>query len=357
MKALVLYIICLSLPLQSYAAVTAGNGPVDQREGQHRAEKIESDGADDSMEHATTRAMIALGCLAALAIGCAFANGFKAFDHYLNSEDMNRVEAKAKSLKGTMDSLAKSSMLKTKAANSGPSGNGKNDSWVSFSRLDPGFLYKGEAGQVAEEFEKRSGLKREQFLGVLSKITDSDLSFDDPNLYPKANSIWSDFVSKVPNQEFKEGLLIATDMIPEQQRQQVFNDALGKVYAMGSNRGTDQKQAERSLTTVNEKPAPETVTTSGPPVIATKSGLNSASASSEVKKDSSVTADQRIPGKTASQAFGMFIGLESKDRSPLDGLIQASRSNAEDDGSIFTKISRRYRLIAPSLQSGVKSVN
>lgn len=35
---------------------------------------------------------------------------------------------------------------------------------TSFARLDPSFLYQGQAKDVAEQFEKRTGMKREAFI-------------------------------------------------------------------------------------------------------------------------------------------------------------------------------------------------
>ncbi len=153
-----------------------------QAGAQNTAANLNNRGSDDSLEASSNSAMVAIMNLAALNIPGAFSNGYRAYGQYINSEKLDELESKNLRRKNSMASLGAGM---TGGANSSTGSGGKNGGGITgttFSRLDPAFMYKGEANDIASEFEKRSGMKREEFLRHLGSATDSDITFQDPNL-------------------------------------------------------------------------------------------------------------------------------------------------------------------------------
>ncbi|MGZ3704836.1 MAG: hypothetical protein ACXWP1_02405, partial [Bdellovibrionota bacterium] len=184
-------------------------------------------GSGDSKDEGVRNLTRALNHLAALDIGGAIHYGYKGYGNYINSQTMDDLDTASWKKKGTMDSLAGNILSGTSGANgaSGITGGGDppsqlgpesqnahphagsggaSDSSVTapshtLANMDRSFLYRGETGEVASEFEKKSGMSREELFNQLAAAEASGLSWDDPNVADKMEARYQAFIAKIPN--------------------------------------------------------------------------------------------------------------------------------------------------------------
>lgn len=300
---------------------TAHAAEYTQEGAQKTSEELNNLASNNSLRAASNSAMMALMNLSALNIPGAFSNGYRAYGQYINSEKLDNMEAKAITNKGGMASLG--STVATQAKNSA-SGAARA---TSFSRLDPSYLYKGESAVVAEEFEKRSGMRREEFLRQLGDATDSDLTWGDPALMQKLDARFQRFTNAIPNKDFKKGLETAASMMPASAR----SEALSKLATFYS----DSWNGLTPAPVVAE--APEAAPTEAPPV------AQAPQAAEQSRAPASMAAEEKI--SLASQA-GQLLGINQNPDALKDLLGSA---DSQDTDSLFRKVSNRYRLLTPQL--------
>ena len=264
--------------------------------------------------------MVAIMNLSALNIPGAFSNGYKAYGQYLNSEKLDDMEAHAKQNKGGLASMGAGGTASSSSEAARP---------TTFSRLDPSYLREGEASEVAAEFESRSGMSRDEFLRQLGSATDSDLTYEDPDLMPKLEARFNAFTQSIPNKGFRKGLETAKNMVPASLRAEALNK-LASLY--------------------NEtwKDAPPAASGETPMVAATNPPVAAASAPAEEAPPA-----ERVPASETSAALadkngGMLLGI-SQDSNALRDLLGSADGNEEGALTIFEKVSRRYRLLSPAL--------
>lgn len=295
-----------------------------QEGAQKTAEQLNHIASDDSLQASSNSAMMAIMNLSALNIPGAFSNGYRAYGQYINSEKLDNMEAKAISNKGAMATIG--SAVAAQAQNTA-AGSARA---TSFSRLDPSYLYKGESAAVADEFEKRSGMRREEFLKQLGEATDSDLTWDDPSLMQKLEGRFQKFTNAIPNKDFKKGLETAASMMPASAR----SEALGKLASFYSDswKGLTPAPVAANL--------PETAPASAP---VPEQSAQSNSGAEENRAPASVVADDKM--SISSQA-GQLLGI-NQNSDALKDLLSSAEGN--DSDSIFRKVSNRYRLLTPAL--------
>lgn len=313
-RTAVLLCLVLAVPSAAHAAEFTQEG------AQRTAEQLNHMASDDSLEASSNSAMMAIMNLSALNIPGAFSNGYRAYGQYINSEKLDNMEAKAISNKGAMASIG--SAAASAAQNAAPVARA-----TSFSRLDPSYLYKGESAAVAEEFEKRSGMRREEFLRQLGEATDSDLTWDDPNLMQKLEGRFQKFTNAIPNKDFKKGLETAASMMPAAAR----SEALGKLASFYSD----------SWKGLNPAPVVAGATETAPESAPVATGASQAP--EESRAPASVVAEEKI---AISSEAGQLLGI-NQNSDALKDLLGSADGN--DSDSIFRKVSNRYRLLTPAL--------
>jgi|GEM_PF-5555715 len=318
-------------------------------------------GSGDSKDEGVRNGMRAMGRLASLDIGGAIHYGYKGYGNYINSQRMDDLDSRAWKKKDTMNSINNGFISGSKSGGAGAAGGdgysavgpekeyAKLDSSAGKSRngdseitskkwkdLDKGFLYRGETADVAAEFEKKTGMSRDEFFNQVADAVDANLSFDDPNLMNNLEQRYQMFKAGVRNPDFKDklekvhsmfSLLKKTEMLQEaaafynQQRGAVgpppeavagsgINGNGSTVSAAGGGGGSTAS-AERS-------PASEAVT------LAPQSSID--------------PRDVKI-----SKEAGMYLGLASQHGDELKDIM----INSED--TIFKVVSKRYRKLTPGL--------
>lgn len=309
----------------------AAGETINQSTAQINTANLNNRGSDDSMESATNNAMKAVMDIASLNIPGAFYHGYKGYSEYTNSERLDDLEAKNK-------------YLRNKMLSSGPGGVEATTKQTTFSRLNHDFLYKGEVNETATEFEKKSGMSREEFMRHLSSATDSDLSWDDPNLLQKLEQRFDVFTSAIPNKDFRDGLKQAANMIPTSQRTEI----LGKLFSnykeswSGSGKTEVAQNSGSDISTPVANNAVNTASESKPAVrSAGESNLNRDPAAN-------IQAFAKIPAYQKSE-FGIFLGVESNPKDAINDYLGAVENR--DDLSIFQIVTKKYRALTPKLSN------
>lgn len=307
-----------------------------QAGAQDTASKLNNRGSDDSMQAATNSAMVAVMNLAALNIPGAFSNGYRAYGQYINSEKLDDLERKNLQRKGSMASIGQGMVGGSSGSAAG--GNGKSGGGISgttFSRLDPSFLYKGESAEIAAEFEKRSGMKREEFLRHLGSATDSDITFQDPNLLQKIEGRFEQFKAGIRNQDFRNGLDRAANMFSPSMRA----EAIAKIQSFYN----EQWQGGSPSAPVLAQDAGNFM---GDPN--TKAAPSNAGASSNPSPADKAPQRSLASADPQSMEKSLFIGISPQDsQAAINELF--SQAAAGDTDSIFQKVSKKYRRLTPAL--------
>lgn len=315
---------------------------LDQETAQNNTGKLNNIGSDDSMEAATDSVMVAIMNLAALNIPGAFSNGYKAYGQYINSEKMDDVEAKALKRRGSMASIG-NNIVNTAALNTAGKNVGQGSGvsgTTTFSRLDPKFLYKGKTNEIATEFERQSGMRRETLLKHMASATDSDLNYSDPNLLHKLEARFEAFKADVPNKDFRGGLERAANMFPHSARVETL-DKLSTMYTAAW-KGSPQESQSSVASAGTNAPAP------GP-----ASAPESTMISTSINAAAVPIQDEKTTGRTIASApvlkEAAFIGIGSGKNSQEMVNEFLSTPTPSEMESIFTKVSRRYKILTPAL--------
>jgi hypothetical protein len=321
---------------------SATQGSETQAGAQNTAAIVNYVGSDDSMEAATVSAMTALMNLAALNIPGAFSFGYKAYGQYINSEKLDDLELRTLRNKGRMLSVGGMMVNTAGLDNIGKAQDGESGISgrpTTFSRLDPSFLHRGEAAAVAEQFERVTGMSRDDFLRHLGSATDSDLSYDDPDLLQKVEARYEMFKAEVKNPDFRKKLETAESMFPGPARQEL----LERVQAMYVDawQGGAGAPSEGLAQGFESSPAAPAPAGAQPPAALTEASPQLAAAGSAERAPSSFL---QVPDGDA----GLFIGIRGGDsQETLTEFFSAAEQGESD--SIFTKVSKRYRILMPAL--------
>jgi hypothetical protein len=291
--------------------------------------------SDDSLQHSTVFAMSALMDLSNLNIPSAVNNGMTAYGKYRNSETLDKL--------GDLNLMRAGSLA---SVGSGVSGAPAGPTQTSFRRLDPGFLRKGKYGEIASEFERRSGMSRDKFLGHLSDVSEKKISRSDPQLMSKVFGRFENFVSQIPNPEFRGNLQKGVAMVPSSVRTGLVAKAVTRFSgiaggASGANPSSDFSAA--SLAAAQTQPATDAAVANQPaaesgyiPVTGEEEQVAAAASSSPSSREpASMSLSRRLPGEPEHGS------------NPLGNIVQAALETQGQDMTIFERVSRRYRIVTP----------
>ena len=352
-----------ALPFLIVPPAFALESTVDQKNAQHLNAFTNAKGSDDSIDEATRNAMKAFMNLAALNIPGAISKGYQAYGNYLNSEKMDDLEARSKVNRNIMSSIGSgmgpgggaTGILGDKVVNSDVTGNKK-----IYSQMDMSFLHKGETAEVAAEFEKKSGMKREDFFKHMAAGLDSRPTWDDPQLMQKLEGHFNNFKNAVPNKEFRDGLETAQNTIPSFARNKImgeiaefYSDAMkgwnkfkgGDSAVADSGAGAPPAEANREIAAL-AAPVPVTAEAANSAVSAP-----SAAAADGMAVSPAVLAAASAKGlrKVARPDDGMFIGIRTDSKDALGDILNGPPVVSGEHESIFKTISKRYRILTPAL--------
>lgn len=302
--------------LALFAHDSRAEDKLNQTNAQTVAEDLNRKASDQSLQSSTTSAMKALMNLASANVPGAISNGMTAYGKYRNSENLDIMGDKNILNQAQMAS-AGTALPKVSAVSASPAG-------TTFRRLDPAFLRKGEAAAVAAEFEKQTGMKREDFLAQLSTISENKIHSNDPQLMDKAFSRLEAFVAKIPNKDFRGKLQKGISMVPGTVRNGLVAKAISKFAGFMSGDSGEpalaQKPAEAAAPVVAEAPAP------APEAVAAAE-----------------------PNREPAATVAMEAKTESAPDSGLADVIHAAMDTQAAEPTIFEIVSRRYRIVTPLL--------
>lgn len=313
------------IALMTLGSAFAADPVVTQKNSQEMAELLNRRGSDQSMEGATTKAMQALMDLSASRVPSAVQNGYQAYGKFRNSENLDDLGYANARNKAAMAAMGQSAQLPPFEP-------------TSFRRLNPNFLREGEAGRIAAEFERQSGMKREKFLSILSTVSEKKIDPKDPQMIDKVLSRFESFLAEIPNKEFKANLEKAIKAVPDSARKGV----IAKAVAQFANFAGAVSDAIGG--------------SSGTGASVTASTASASAATSTTAKPEPTSGYQAVTGaSTTGSANTKELGALSGDGAninnvPVDGIVQAAINAQNSEGeSIFQQVTRRYRIITPSL--------
>lgn len=311
-------------------------------------------GSGDSKDEGVRNGMRAMGRLASLDIGGAIHYGYKGYGNYINSQKMDDLDARAWKKKDTMlsvtDNMISSpkggqgrSMISgevsqgadavNKTANTG-AGKSKHGERTAPSKkwrdMDRGFLFRGETAEVAAEFEKKTGMSREEFFEHVADAADAELSFDDPNLLTNLEARFERFKAGVRNPDFKSKLDKAQSMFSFLKKTEMLQEAAA-FYNQHRGEGGPAEQLAAS-----DAKAPNAALNAA---VAEQRAPASAAAPLVVPQSNS---DPRA-AKLTKEQMGMYLGLAPTHGGELADIL----AGAED--TIFKVVSKRYRKLTPGL--------
>jgi hypothetical protein len=326
--------------LLTLVALPALAGPepatITQTEAQELAARANAAGADQSLQASTTKAMQALIQFSDSDIPGAVKSAYRAYGSFKTGEDLDRVRKR--------NILTKAGLSSAGVVNVSEEDAIFLASRTSYRRLDPAFLNKGEAAKIAEEFEKKTGIKRKDFLEQLASASEAKLFVSDPKLAEKVSADFTAFVDRIPNAEFKAKVKSATALIPDLTKSQLLMTAVQKAVQLASKTmpsESDLKLAENvQLGTTPVKAAiaeaPREPAAAGVAQVAETAPAPDAE---EIAPTVDLTSDQM------ARSFRRETG------DPFMGsVVRAAVGEARDDETIFKIVSRRYRAVTPRMQ-------
>jgi hypothetical protein len=208
------------------------------------------------------------------------------------------------------------------------------------------YIWKKES-KVEPKIES-SNDEAKKYAGIMvPKISDSKLSANDPQLMDKMVGRFEAFVAKIPNQEFRGNLQKGIAMIPQTARTGLVAQALQKLGNgfMASDSGPSGisdlaiNKSEKFEPAQSSKTAAPVVAAVAPPV----ASLDKAAGSANRAPSSNTNLGQKI------ENAGFFIGLEKEPNDQLGNIIQSAMESQGTEETIFSQVTRRYRIVTPLL--------
>jgi hypothetical protein len=266
----------------------------------------------------------------------ALSGAYKAYTKFKTSENLDRLRKQ--------NLMAKASL-----------GGGYTDaeaafmgSPTSYRRLDSSFLSSGENAKLAEEFEKKTGIKRQDFLHMLTSAAENKLYVSDPKLAEKVDSEFEAFVEKIPNPEFRAKVKNGMSLVPSLQRHQLLVKGVQKMVALAKD---FQSFA----------PAPSDITKASAPVLASENQASKpvvpeavGEALAPVKPEEHEAKAEEVPGvgslNSDEMARAQDRNIASGGDLKLDGVVLDAVKFDADKETIFQIVSRRYKLVTNRVQ-------
>lgn len=335
-----------SIPLLflALAALPGANAHADmnQAEALAAAAAVNRSGSDESMQNSTTSAMKAMLELNNQNRPGAMKNGYKAFGEYRTSEDLDIVRMKNRIRQ--IDMFTNNVSIHTKVPAWAKS---KEVFATTYSRLDPKFLHQGEAAKVAEEFERKSGMRREVFLKHMAKASESKISAKDPNLTEKVLSRFASFVDEIPNEEFRGNVKKQIESVSPGSQAGLIRDGVDHVFEILAKYGVNVAPKMAAL------PERGTNETSRMPssVAEASAAFTGVMETGRVARpeDPLLASKKNFVQEMASRdADFRGLGNEKFSGDPIGSVMQTALDE-QAETSIFRQVSRRYRAVTPAL--------
>lgn len=322
-------------------AGTPAHASLNQADAMAAAAAINRRGSDQSLQNSTTSAMKAMLELNAQNQPGALKNGYKAFGEYRTSEDLDTVRMKNRIRQ--IDLFTSNATVTTSVPEWAKK---KEDFRTSYGRLDPKFLHEGEAGKVAEEFERKSGMKREVFLSKIAKASEHDLSPDDPRLAEKVMSRFVSFVDDIPNDEFRENVKKQVDSVSGVSRASLITDGAKRVFEVLA----AYKVTLSPVTVATGETAAESARLPSAAAMAAASPAPVVAIARSGRAEDPLSATKKSFFQEMAPRDADLRGLQQEGFAgdPLGSVMQAALDE-QGESSIFRQVSRRYRAIAPRL--------
>ncbi|MGZ3736255.1 MAG: hypothetical protein ACXVC0_14910, partial [Bdellovibrionota bacterium] len=264
-------------------------------------------------------------------------HGYKAFGEYRTSQDLDRdrMRNRIHQIDLFTSNLTVNSPVPAWAAST-------EDYRTTYARLDPHFLREGEAGKIADEFEKKSGMSREHFLKRMAETSESAISADDPNLTSKVMKRFSRFVDEIPNEEFRNRVQEQIDNTSGSSRTAMIMNGAKHVFEVLAAKGINlgHKLADLKNTDSAEPDR-------APAAVAAPAASSPDAVQASHHEEVAPNFIEHMAPRDAD-----FRGLDHEKFAgdPL-GRIMQTALDEQAETTIFKQVSNRYRAIAPLLKS------
>ncbi len=315
-----------------------------QEEALYQASQLQKQGSDASLQNSTTHAMQGLMDLAEQKQPSAIQHGYKSYGQYRNSEDLDFLRMKSR--------LGYLRQHTQNIVNSASRGAGRNlepiaDLKTNYNRLDPSFLRKGEAGKIADEFEKKSGMKRETFLKVMARASESTISPSDPKLLDKVISRFEGFVKEIPNAEFRKNIEKNINSVPTTVRTGLISKGVQKIAEIMAKMPPD-KNAPALIAAIPN--SPERSPAAAVAVVANPSTETTSPTPTAVTGMESVEQEECLIDMKIMPSESGYKGLaHEKFTGDVLGSVMQTAIDEQKEETIFKQVSKRYRAMTPKL--------
>jgi hypothetical protein len=324
--------------LATFVAVPA-RAEMNQVEALAAAAAVNKQGSDESLQNSTTSAMRAMLELNNQNRPGAVKNGYKAFGEYRTSEDLDvvRMKNRIRQIDLFTNNISINTPVPAWAAN-------REVYATTFARLDPKFLRQGDAAKVAEEFERKSGMRRETFLKKLAQVSESTISADDPNLADKVMGKFATFVEDIPNAQFRENVKKQIEATSPSSQAKLIRDGANHIWDVLASYGMGGSPKVAAI-------LPPGVSEAGR---APASAVTVASGAfpGDVPRTAGRTEDpvNASKGSFHSEMAPRDADLKSLNLAtePLGSAMQAALDE-QGELTIFKQVSKRYRAVTPLL--------
>jgi hypothetical protein len=342
----VLFLFSCVFALQADAGATVPSSGFSQLDAIAAAQMANKTGSDQSLQSSTTNAMTALMELANQNRTAAISKGYQAFGQYRNSGDLDGLRLRNAISALKMDSIGnyinsnKSSIFMAPIS----------DFDTTYGRLDPKFLRQGDAGKVADQFEKSSGMSRETFLKKMTAASESDLKVTDPQLVDKVLGRFESFVKDIPNAEFRDKIQAQIDSVPQTVRSGLIGQAVQKATQLLAG-ATGAPSASDIAAAAKDKGR----------ALASVDAAASTNRDAKAKSDSIVATAEKpkaadninaLANTTTMAPLKEFTHIDN-DKFGADAVgnvLQTAVDEQGGDDTIFKQISRKYRSLTASLK-------
>lgn len=308
-----------------------------QEEALAEAAAVNRSGSDESLQNSTTSAMRAMLELNNQNRPGAVKNGYQAFGEYRTSQDLDivRMENRIRQI----DLFTNNVKIGTPVPKWARS---RENYHTTFARLDPKFLRQGEAGKVADEFERKSGMRRETFLKKLAQVSESTISANDPNLTSKVLGKFSAFVEDIPNPEFRENVRKQIDATSPSSQAKLIKDGAKHIWDVLSSYGVSvaPKAAALRPPGAEDERAPASVSGASPAAF-TGAGPAPGRPESAVVSTKHAFFQEMAPQDADLKSLNLA-------NDPVGSAMQAAL-NEQGEMTIFKQVSKRYRAVTPLL--------
>jgi hypothetical protein len=262
-------------------------------------------------------------------------NGYNAYGKYRNSENLDRLKDHNALMANSLASVGAGPVIKAPIHTN-----------TSFRRLDPSFLHQGEAARVAAEFERETGMKREDFLTQMADISEKKIKRSDPMMIDKAFSRFEGFLKKIPNAEFRKNAEKSIALVPNTMRRGMVAQAVQKLAGFFADAGAG-----------TATPLDSTITDLAPAKLASAGAgapgaADGKAPAADASRNPAALAEAAAPAPEAPAAPSAS-GREEK--SGFENVVTAAlETQGQDHGAgagltIFQQVSQRYRILTPSL--------